>query len=225
MISNTNGLINWTKVECNKYSIENLTTTPVDVTIAGETNDFTHELTVEVDSSAEFEIPSDGVYKICVDGFNTTVVLNGTETPVETNSFICVYSFVDTGPSEFVFHSFSDGAQIYNESELGPPAHGASSTASPANFTNKLDSYWGAGNWELIAAGAVPTVYPWLGVDAINWGRIYRETFIFYKIASSIKVVSSIKRACLIKSASFTFLCQLSDSNMKQLQKQFRSSF
>ena len=109
MISNTNGLINWTKTGCNKYSIENLTTTPVDVTITGETNDFTYELTVEVDSTAEFEIPSDGVYKICVDGFNTTVVLNGTETPAETNSSIVVYSFADTGPSEFVRHTSSDG--------------------------------------------------------------------------------------------------------------------
>ncbi len=164
MISNTNGLIKWTKLGCNKYSIQNLTTTPVEVTITGETNTFTQDLTVEVDSSAEFEVPSDGVYKICVDGFNTTVVLNGTETPVETNSFIIVYSFVDTGPSEFVRHANSDGVDIYNES-----TDGASTTASPTIFSNKMDIYYGAGNWELIAAGAVPIIYPWLGVDSTNW--------------------------------------------------------
>jgi len=165
MISNTNGLIKWTKKGCNEYSIQNLTTTPVDVTITGETNTFTQDLTVEVDSSAEFKIPSDGVYKICVDGFNTTVVLNGTETPAETNSFIVVYSFVDTGPSEFVRHTSSDGGTVYYDEGT----HGVATTASPANFSNRMDVVYGAGNWELIAAGAVPTVYTWLGVDVANW--------------------------------------------------------
>lgn len=175
MISNTNGLIKWTKTGCNEYSIQNLTTTPVEVTITGETNTFTQDLTVEVDSSAEFEIPSDGVYKICVDGFNTTVVLNGTETPVETNSFIAVYSFVDTGPSEFVEHLWGGPQIIYNE------AMGVSSTVSLANFNTALGqpAAYQIGNYEVVAAGAVPVIFPAFGVDTVNWRLIGKYPFLF----------------------------------------------
>jgi hypothetical protein len=175
MISNTNGLIKWEKTGCNKYTVTNLTTSSVDVEITGETNTFTKTFTIEFAGAAEFEVPSDGVYKICVDGENTTVVVNATETPTETNSYITVYSFVDTGPTAFVLHNDSDGAPVYNES-----VDGVADTSNPANFTSSLSSYYGATGAELVAPTVVPTNFPWLGADPTNWRVIISVSPAFF---------------------------------------------
>ena len=170
MISNTNGLIKWTKTECNKYSVENLTSSSVDVTISGETNTYSLSTTIPGNSSTTFEVPSDGVYKVCVDGLDEVITVNSTVTPAETNSYILVYSFVDDSPTSFILHAKSDGAVVYNAS-----THGASTTASPAALNTRLghavDGY-GTGNYEIVAAGATPTLFPAFGVDAANW-RIF----------------------------------------------------
>ena len=169
-ISNSNEKIKWTKTGCNKYSVENLTDLSVDVTIVGETNTYSLSVTIPANSNTTFEVPSDGVYKVCVDGYNEVVTINNTVTPAETNSYILVYSFVDDSPTSFVLHKKSTGTTVYDET-----AHGASTTASLTNLNTRLghavDGY-NTGNYEVVAAGATPTAFPQFGVDATNW-RIF----------------------------------------------------
>ena len=174
MISNTNGYIKWTKTNCNEYSIENLTDYEAVLTVTSDTNTFTSEITIEANDSAELVVPSDGIYKICADGYSTEITVNDTQVPIETESYIAVYSFVDTSPSAFVQHADSDGSVVYDEG-----THGAADTSSPTNFNTQMSTYYGATGYELIPAGATPTVFTWLPVDATNWRVVYKVSINF----------------------------------------------
>jgi hypothetical protein len=190
-ISNSNEKIKWTKTGCNKYSVENLTDLSVDVTIVGETNTYSLSVTIPANSSTTFEVPSDGVYKVCVDGYDEVVTINSTIIPAEANSFILVYSFVaDTPSTKFLLHTKSDGAAVYS---------GTDTTLSFATLTSNLTSAYGAGNFEVVAAGATPVAFPQFGVDATNW-RIFiinpayfASTANFFRIEDQSAVVTDLQ--------------------------------
>lgn len=167
MVSNTNSQITWRKINCNQYSVENHTTETVTVTITGETNDF--ELTLEIESrvDATFDIPSDGVYKICVEGCDEEVIINTSEDVDSVRTILTVLSFNGDTPIPIELVSFN-GNVIYDQF-----IHGASDTTNQANLIAALNTALGAGNHELVPPGVIPTAqFAPIGPDPDNWRLI-----------------------------------------------------
>ena len=134
MISNTNGQIKWTKDDCNNYSIENLTEYDAEVTITSQTSTYVQELTISPNESTSLELPSDGVYKVSVDGQDEDVTINSTTSPTLYESFVLVYQFPVDPLGDIDFRQL----KINNTTFYSAPPDLPSDTANPTNFINTI---------------------------------------------------------------------------------------
>lgn len=160
MISNTNGQIKWTKDDCNNYSIENLTEYDADVTITSHTSTYVKELTISPNESTSLELPSDGVYKVSVDGQDEDVTINSTSTPTLYESFVLVYQFDIDPLGDIDFRQL----KINNTAFYSSPPDLPSDTGNPTNFINTVTGFVPADPYriEFILPNTASTLYPFL---------------------------------------------------------------
>jgi len=176
MIQNTNGQISWKKLNCNEYSVTNHTEKTVMVEITSETNEYTASLEVEPDVTAEFELPCDGVFKICIEGETETIVVNTSEDVLAVETVLSVYTFTGVEPIEFELLTFN-GNVIYDKFLDGPSNTDTFPTVpNQQNFLATLVATLGSGNFHLVGPGGTPiAAFLPLGVDAVNWRLILQH--------------------------------------------------
>jgi len=179
MISNTNEYIEWKKDNCNKYRIKNKTEDPATIKVTSDTNDYEKTLVLEAGIETTFEVPSDGIYKVCAEGQKPDVyTLLSSGSDLTTNDIFTVFEFAGTTPIDFkrvylgtnkIYDSEVDGTF-----DTGTPVIGSNLETA---LNAQVASLVAFDEWELVSPSSTPTITNFSSTldTSANWRLILRS--------------------------------------------------